>query len=77
MGEQNKMRRIDEDQTMDDIDAKIIASALRGVDVTEIYSPVRVAATARTFGLIPYTIRHYSGLGLHDRGTQKEGMEEY
>ena len=49
------MRRIDEDQTMDDIDAKIVASALRGVDVTEIYSPIRVAETARKYGLVPGT----------------------
>ena len=49
------MRRIDEDHTMDNIDAKIVASALRVVDVTEMDSPIIVAVTARQYGLIPGT----------------------
>ena len=67
MGDENKQRRVQDDATMsavnamgetedmaedlDDDDRKILASAILGVDVTEIYSPVRVAAVAAKFGL--------------------------
>ena len=38
---------------MDDVDARILSSVILGVDLTEVYSPVRVAAVAAKFGLRP------------------------
>ena len=37
--------------SMDMIDRKILASAILGIDITEVYSPERVAKVARSFGL--------------------------
>ena len=34
---------------MDDVDARILSSVILGVDLTEVYSPVRIAAVAATF----------------------------
>ncbi len=34
------------------IDRKILSSSIMGVDITEIYSPERVAQVARQFGLV-------------------------
>ena len=38
--------------TLDDADKKIFSAAIMGVDITEIYSPERVAKVAKTFGLV-------------------------
>ena len=35
------------------VDRKILASVIMGVDITEVYSPARVAQVARKFGLTP------------------------
>ena len=35
--------------TLDDIDKKILSAAIMGVDITEIYSPERVAKVAKKF----------------------------
>ena len=40
---------------MDEDDKRILTAAISGVDITEIYSPVRVAAVAAKFGLTPGT----------------------
>ena len=69
MGDENKHRRIQDDATMSALnsvgeiedmseglneeDRKILAAVILGVDVTEIYSPVRVAAMAEKFGMKP------------------------
>ena len=37
--------------SLDVIDRKILASAILGIDITEVYSPERVAKVARSFGL--------------------------
>ena len=37
---------------LDDIDKKILSAAIMGVDITEIYSPERVAKVAKKFGLV-------------------------
>ena len=37
------------------IDRKIMAAALLGVDITEVYSPERVAQVARKYGLVAGT----------------------
>ena len=59
-GDATKARRLnmdDEDmsslQHMSEIDRKIIASVILGVDITEVYSPERIAKVAREFGLNP------------------------
>ena len=52
MGEHNKHRRVTEDDSMDSIgmmdkdDKRILTAAISGVDITEIYLPVWVAAFA-------------------------------
>ena len=40
-------------QHMSEVDRKIIASVILGVDITEVYSPERIAKVAREFGLNP------------------------
>ena len=61
MGEHNKHRRAAQDDTMDSIskmdedDKQRLTAAISGVDITEVYSPVRVAAVAAKFGLTPGT----------------------
>jgi len=37
---------------LNEIDRKILSSSIMGVDITEIYSPERVAQVARKFGLV-------------------------
>ena len=37
---------------LDDTDKKILSAAIMGVDITEIYSPERVAKVAKKFGLV-------------------------
>ena len=46
--------RIDDEMlgNLDAIDRKILASVILGVDITEVYSPDRVAKVARSFGLV-------------------------
>ena len=36
-----------------EVDQRILAMAIRGVDITEVYSPERVAKTCSRFGLSP------------------------
>ena len=36
----------------DDIDKKILSASILGVDITEVYSPERVARVAKKFGLV-------------------------
>ena len=61
MGEHNKHRRVAEDDSRDSIgmmdkdDQRTLTAAISGVDITEVYSPVRVAAVAAKFGLTPGT----------------------
>ena len=38
---------------MNEVDRKILASAILGVDITEIFSPERMAKVAREYGLVP------------------------
>jgi hypothetical protein len=42
---------------LDDADKKILSAAIMGVDITEIYSPERVAKVVKKFGL-------FSGLSM-------------
>ena len=60
MGEHRKARRLSEDENMLSVDQtdvmseeerKILAAIIMGVDIVEVYSPVRVAAVAARFGL--------------------------
>ena len=44
---------MDSMQRMSQEDRKIVAQVILGVDVTEIYSPERVAKVAKEFGLVP------------------------
>ena len=47
-----KLRKL-EDELLDsnnEIDRKILAAAILGVDITEVYSPERLANVARKFG---------------------------
>ena len=48
-----KLRQLDEEMldSMIEIDRKILAAAILGVDITEVYSPERVANVAQRFGL--------------------------
>ena len=61
MGKHNKHRRVTEDLIMDSIgkvdkdDKRISTAATSGVDITEVYSPVRVVAMAAKIGLTPGT----------------------
>ena len=56
----SKVRRLSRDEdmgassikTMNEDDRRILASAILGVDVTEIYSPERIAKVAAEFGLV-------------------------
>ena len=58
MGEEIKSRRLNDDETMsalskiDTVDATIIRAAILGVDITEMYSPVRIAGIAAKYGLV-------------------------
>ena len=36
---------------LDEVDRRIVASVILGVDITELYSPERVAKVARKYGL--------------------------
>ena len=49
----NKLRMFDDEMldSMTEIDRKILAAAILGVDITEVYSPKRVAKVAAKFGL--------------------------
>ena len=59
MGEHNKRRRVTGDDSMDSTGKmnedykRILMAAISGVDITEVYSPIRVAAVASKFGLAP------------------------
>ena len=63
-GEHNKHRRATGDDTMDSIgkmnedDRRILTAAISGFDITEVYSPVWVAAVAAKLGLTPGTSFH-------------------
>ena len=48
-----KHQKIDDDMldSMDEVDRKILAASILGVDITEVYSPERIAKVARKFGL--------------------------
>ena len=48
-----KLRKLDDDMldSMPEIDRDILAAAILGVDITEVYSPERVARVAAEFGL--------------------------
>ena len=48
-----KFQKLDEEMldSMTEIDRKILAAAILGVDITEVYSPERVAKVAQRFGL--------------------------
>ena len=37
---------------LDDVDKKILSASILGVDITEVYSPERVAQVAKKFGLV-------------------------
>ena len=37
---------------LNDTDKKIVSASTRGVDITEIYSPQKVARVAKNFGLV-------------------------
>ena len=37
---------------LDDVDRKILSASILGVDITEVYSPERVARVAKKFGLV-------------------------
>ena len=39
--------------SLDDDERHMVAALLRGIDVTEIYSPTRVNRLASKFGLVP------------------------
>ena len=49
----SKLRNLDDEMldTMNEIDRKILAAAILGVDITEVYSPERVSNVARKFRL--------------------------
>ena len=51
MGEEHKHRRLNLDEEMSSIDKRILALSIHGVDVSEIFSPERVATTAAKSGL--------------------------
>ena len=63
MGEEIKVRRMNDDEAMDSIkkkaaemeEAKIIKAVILGVDITEMYSPVRIAGIAAKYGLVQGT----------------------
>ena len=40
-------------QRMSPEDRKIVAQVILGVDITEVYSPERIAKVAKEFGLVP------------------------
>ena len=48
-----KLRKLDDEMldSMTEIDHKILAAAILGVDITEVYSPDRVTKVAQRFGL--------------------------
>ena len=52
---ENKIRRMDDAEmdSLDEVDRKILSSAIMGVDITEMFSPERVNKVARKFGLVP------------------------
>ena len=37
---------------LDDVDKKILSASILGVDITEVYSPERVARVAKKFGIV-------------------------
>ena len=49
-----KIRRLNKDMldSMQEVDRTIMVAAILGVDITEVYSPERVAQVARRFGLV-------------------------
>ena len=49
----SRLRNLDEEMmdSMTEIDHKILAEAILGVDITEVYSPERVANVAQRVGL--------------------------
>ena len=48
-----KHQKIDDHMldSMDEVDRKILAASILGVDITEVHSPERIAKVARKFGL--------------------------
>ena len=61
---------------LDYIDRKIIAAAILGVDVSEIYSPERVAKVCKAFGLEPGSSMDLTnGWGLRPGRAPQEGRE--
>ena len=48
-----KHQKFDDDMldSMDEVDRKILAASVLGVDITELYSPERIAKATRKFGL--------------------------
>ena len=49
-----KARRVDDEMmdSMNEIDRRIMASVILGVDITEVFSPERVAEVAKRYGLV-------------------------
>ena len=63
-----KLRKLDVDDDMldgmNEVDRKILAAAILGVDITEVYSPERVAKWFRklAFGRDPHSISRMGGI---------------
>jgi len=53
----------------------MVASVIKGVDVTEIYSPERVNRLAAKMGLVPGHLLDHERLRLHQGGGPAEGLE--
>ena len=49
-----KVRRVEDDMidSMNEVDRKIMVAVILGVDITEVYSPERVAQVAKRYGLV-------------------------
>ena len=74
-----KLRKLDEDMldSMTETDRKILAAAIPGVDITEVYSPERVAKVAQRFGLkagSPFVLTN--GWDLNIEGHRKKAWAE-
>ena len=67
---------IDSIDTMNEDERQILNAAIFGVDITEVYSPVRVAAVAGKFGLSPgMFFRLHEWLGLQLGRTSDKRFE--
>ena len=69
-----KHQKIDDDMldSMDEVDRTTLAASILGVDITEVYSPERIAKVARKFGLQAGSFLFHEGLGFQCRGAPEE-----